>query len=424
MNDMLDGNGQTGYWLDIDQYTQQDFPLDTNKAQNNLNNPNRIIKKGDVFGYDYDVHINSAKLWGLSEFTYNHFDFYAGLNFTGTQLWRVGNMKNGRYPEESFGKSSAYSYLDYAAKTGATYKLNGRNYFVVNLAYMTMAPSFSDVFLAPRVRNGVLPDIKKRKVFSGDLSYIIRYPKFNARITAFNTNFSNETKVIYYYLDTYSGGNESFVNYFITGINTVHQGIEVGAEVKLIPILALEFGASIGNYRYTNEPMGYITSESGIIHDSTQKIYAKNFYISGTPQSAGSLGLKFGPLKYWYANINANLFANNWVDFAPNQRTLEFFQTEKIYLGDERIPLIIDQKKANANPQFTLDASVSKSFKIKNLYLGINLSCSNLLNNTKMITSGYEQARTDIHSYGINAFPPKYYYGFGRTYFLMVSVKI
>ncbi len=426
MNDMLDGNGQTGYWLDIDQFSQRDFLGDTNKAQNDLNNPNRIIKKGDKFGYDYDIHINSGNLWGLGEFTYNHIDFYVGLKLTGTQFWRVGNMKNGRYPEESYGASAKYSFCDYAAKAGVTYKITGRHYVVLNLAYSTMAPSFSDVFLAPRVRNAVIPDIKTRKIFSGDLSYIIRYPKFNARITAFNTNFTDDTKVIYYYMD--AGGavglKESFVNYFVTGINKKHQGIEIGLEVKIIPVLSVVAGGSIGNYRYTNRPNAYITYESGLLPDSTQKIYCKNFFVSGSPQTAGSLGLKFGPMKYWYANINANFFGNNWVDFAPNRRTTDAFLGTHLYVGDDRLTAITDQQKTNNNAQFTLDLSVSKTFKIKNVYIGINLSCSNVLNNTKMITSGYEQARTDFYTYGADAFPAKYYYGFGRTYFLMASVRL
>jgi hypothetical protein len=423
MNDMLDGNGQEGYWVDIDQYTLRDYPGDSSKAQNDMNNPNRIIKKGDKFGYDYDIHINSGNLWGLGEFTYNHFDFYVGLKLTGTQFWRVGNMQNGRYPESSLGKSAKYSYFDYAAKAGVTYKITGRHYVVLNLAYSTMAPSFSDAFLAPRVRNGVLPDIKTRKVFSGDLSYIIRYPKFNARITAFNTNFTDDTKVIYYFGDTRKNESETFINYFVTGINKVHQGIEIGLEVKIIPVLSVIAGGSIGNYRYTNRPTSYITSESGLIPDSTQLIYCKNFFVSGTPQTAGSVGLKFGPMKYWYANLNANVFANNWVDFAPDKRTLEEFDKTHIYPGDVRLTQITEQQKANDKPQFTLDASVSKTFKIKNVYLGINLSCSNVLNNKKMITSGYEQGRTDVVNYGVDAWPAKYYYGFGRTYFLMASVR-
>jgi hypothetical protein len=426
MTDLLDGNGQEGYWLDIDQYSQRDNPGDTIIIQNDINNPNRIIRKGDKFGYDYDIHINSGNLWGLGEFTYNHFDFYVGLKLTGTQFWRVGNMQNGRYPEESLGKSAKYSFYDYAAKVGATYKISGRHYVVLNLDYSTMAPAFSDVFSAPRVRNGVIPNYKTRKIFSGDLSYIIRYPKFNARITAFNTNFNDDTKVIYFYRDAAnnSDGLESLVNYFMTGIDKVHQGIEVGFEVKIIPELAVIAGGSIGNYRYTSRPTAFITNESRLLEETTQTVYCKNFYVSGSPQTAGSLGLKFGPMKYWYANVNANLFANNWIDFAPNRRTVEIFENSGIYNVDPVFNQLIEQQKANAKPQFTLDVSVSKSFKIKNVYLGINLSCSNVLNNTHMITSGYEQARTDVYQYGPDGFPAKYYYGFGRTYFLMASIRL
>ncbi|MEI6123362.1 MAG: TonB-dependent receptor [Bacteroidota bacterium] len=416
MADMLDGNGYEGYWLDVDQFAAQDFPTDTNILQNDLNNPNRIIKKGDVFGYDYDIHINSANLWGLGEFTFNHFDFYVGLNFTGTQFWRNGNMRNGRFSENSYGKSDKFSFLDYAAKAGVTYKLSGRHYFVLNLAYMTMAPTFNDIFLSPRIRNTVVADIRTRKIFSGDLSYIVRYPKVTARITAFNTNFWDDTKVMSFYHDDLN----TFVDYILVGINKVHQGIELGVEVKLIPVLSLQLAGSIGNYRYTNRPTAYMSVENGSQNDSTQLIYSKNFYVNGTPQSAGSIGLKFVHPKFWYANLNANLFADNWVDFNPSRRTLEALQG--IYPGDARIALITEQQKAYKNPQFTLDASVGKSFKIGKVFLGINFSVSNILNNTKMVTSGYEQLR--FREQNVDTFGPKYYYGLGRTYFLMASVRL
>jgi len=418
MNDMLDGNGYTGYWIDIDQFAQQDFPTDSNIAQNDMNNPNRIVKKGDVFGYDYDIHINSAKLWGLGEFTYNHFDFYATLNFSGTQFWRVGNMKNGRFADDSYGKSATHSFLDYAVKAGVTYKLSGRHYFVFNTAYITTAPTFNDVYISPRIRNTVISDIRTGKIFSCDLSYIIRYPKVTARITAFNTNFQNDTKTMSFFQDDLS----TYVDYIVFGINKTHQGIELGVEVKLIPVLSLEIAGSIGNYRYTNRPTAYMSVENGSQPDSTQKIYCKNFYVSGTPQTAGSIGLKFVHPKFWYANLSANIYANNWVDFNPSRRTLEAL--DGIYPGDERLSLITEQQKAYNNPQFTLDASVGKNIKINKVVLGISVRMTNILNNTKMVTSGFEQLRFNYTTKNLDEFPPKYFYGFGRTYFITASVKI
>jgi len=428
INDMLDGmtdvntgDAYEGYWIDIDQYAERDFPSDTSMLQNDLNDPNRKIRKGDVFGYDYDIHINKGSLWGLGEFTYNHFDFYAGLNLTGTQYWRVGNMKNGRYTDDSYGKSKVNSFCDYAIKAGVTYKPSGRHYVVLNGAYMTMAPSFSDIHLSPRIRNTVIPEIDKKKIFSADLSYIIRYPKIAGRITAFQTMFWDDIKLSSFYHDDL----QTFVNYIVYGLDKVHQGIELGVEVKIIPSLSAVLAGSIGNYRYTNpsssRATAYLSVENGSQPDSIQTIYCKNFYVNGTPQAAGSLGLKYQNQHFWYANINANLFGNNWVDFNPSRRTVEAL--ENMSPDDPLIATIIDQQKANAKPQFTLDASVSKSFKIKNFYLGFNASVSNILNNKKMITSGYEQSRFDYEFKDVNKFPAKYYYGFGRTFFVMVTFR-
>lgn len=424
MSDMLDGmsdgnagEAYQGYWIDVDQYSERDFPSDTSILQNDLNNPNKVIHTGDVFGYNYDIHINKANLWGLGEFTYNHFDFYAGLNLSGTQFWRDGKMMNGRFSDDSYGKSAVHSFLDYAVKAGVTYKPTGRHYIVFNTAYMTMAPSFSDIYLSPRVRNTVIPDVRTRKIFSADLSYIMRYPFITGRVTIFNTNFWDDTKVTSFYHDDL----QTFVNYILYGINKVHQGIELGVEVKIIPSLSAVLAGSYGTYRYTNRPTAYMSVENGSQPDSTQKIYCKNFYVNGTPQAAGSIGLKYQNQKFWYANLNANLFANNWVDFSPSRRTMEALDGMSPY--DPRIITITEQQKANDKPQFTLDASVSKTFKIKKFYLGINASVSNIFNNTNMITSGYEQSRFDYENKDIDKFPAKYYYGFGRTYFLMVSIR-
>jgi len=416
MSDINTGDAYEGYWVDIDQYSERDFPSDTLILQNDLNNPNRIVRKGDTYGYDYNIHMNKANLWGVCEFTFNHLDFYAGLNLTGSQFWRVGNMKNGRFADDSYGKSEKHNFFDYAVKAGVTYKPTGRHYVQMNGAYMTIAPSFSDVYLSPRVRNTVIPDIKSKKIFSADLSYIVRYPKFNGRVTAFHTMFWNDTKVNGFYHDDL----RTFVNYMMFDINKVHQGIELGAEYKIIPVLSATLVASYGNYRYTNRPTGYMSVENGSLPDSMQTIYCKNFYVNGTPQVAGSLGLKFNH-NFWFANLNANLFANNWVDFSAARRTVEAIQY--LYPGDARVSSITEQYKANEKPQFTLDASVSKSFKIKKFYLILNGSVSNILNNTKMITSGYEQLRFDYNTLDTNKFPAKYYYGLGRTFYFMITFR-
>ncbi len=53
MDDLMGAN----QWIDIDQFAERDFPANPNVIQNDLRNPNRVIKVGDIFGYNYDINI-------------------------------------------------------------------------------------------------------------------------------------------------------------------------------------------------------------------------------------------------------------------------------------------------------------------------------------------------------------------------------
>ena len=67
-------------------------------------------------------------------------------------------------------------------------------------------------------------------------------------------------------------------------------------------------------------------------------------------------------------------------------------------------------------PQFTLDASVAKSWRIKRDSMGLSLKVTNLTNNKNLVTSLSEQHRFDYSTH--NAFPNKCYYAQGITFAL------
>ena len=87
--------------------------------------------------------------------------------------------------------------------------------------------------------------------------------------------------------------------------------------------------------------------------------------------------------------------------------------------------------------RFIIDASVGKLIYLKNRQsLSINLSVSNLTNNTKFKTGGYQQARlpratkqgqpdnvNSVISPNVWKFPAKYYYAWGVNFFLNVTYK-
>jgi len=415
LEDLLGGE----YWVDIDQFSERDFKADTTKLQNDLNNPDRKVKEGDRFGYDYDLLSNSGNIWGLLELSYPHFDYYTGATFGGIQYWREGYMLNGRNPDNSFGTSEKQSSIIYNVKAGATWKITGRHFVTANGAYLTRPPLLRDAYISPRTGADMVPGITNENILSGDISYVVRYPGFNARLTAYETSFKGHTEILRFYADDL----ETFVNMAMTGENRIHQGIEFGAETKLLSSLKLVTVASYGNYRYTNRPTGTINYDNGSMPDTTETIYAKNFYLGGTPQFAGSVGLRFNK-NYWFIDVNANYYDKMWLDFNPMRRTQAAIAN--LGPGDPLIELITEQQQLDGG--YTFDASIGKSIRIKYKYfININFSVNNILNNTSLISGGYEQNRFDYtHEYlqnGIDKFPAKYYYSYGRTFFFNVGFR-
>jgi len=410
INDLLGG----AYWLDVDKFSEGDFPDDYNIQYNDLLHKDDTLHEGDVFGYSYDYHIYTQRAWTTAVFSYKHLDFHVGGEIGGTEFWRVGNMQNGRFQNESYGKSETKAFLEGAGKIGVTYKINGRNYIVLNGMAESKAPNVLNAFVSPRIRNKYVENLKNENIYSADLSYSLNYPALKLRVTAYYTQIMDATKLISFYHDDYA----SMVNYSISGIDQRHLGVELGAEVKLGSMFSLILAGNYGDYRYSDRAQVTMNAENGTDFegDVTRTVYWKNFHVAGTPQMATTAGLKFNH-NYWWVNINANYFDKIYCDLNPERRTTTARGT--LDESSELYHQVTDQTRLKG--QFTLDLSVSKSWRVNGYLIGFNASITNLLNNKNLVTTAWEQYRFDYTDYNVNKFGNKYYYAFGTTFYLGIN---
>ena len=425
INDLLGG----AFWLDVDKYSEGAFPDSLSVQYNNLNNVDDetgldvILKEGDKFGYDYQFVIYSQKAWAMFDFFYPKIDFHLGAQLGATEMWRVGFMRNGRYPTNdpkygSEGKSDVKAFFEGGAKAGITYKVNGRNYLVLNGEFTTSAPGILNMFLAPRIRNTYISNLKPEKVVGVDLSYVMKYPFMKMRASLYFTQFFDLTRVISFY----SGDHSTMVNNAITDMNQRHMGAELGTEIKLCSMLWLVMAGNFGDYRYSNRPVVYTNAENGYDilgdgrTDTKETVYWKNYFVAGSPQVAATLGLKFN-YKYWWINLNANYFDRIFCEVNPDRRTPSATGTLDKNNPEENATYhhIVDQIRLKG--QFTLDFSISKSWRIKRYTVGFNVSVTNITNNKNLITTAWENYRFDYNNYDPATFQSKYFYAFGTTFF-------
>jgi len=408
IEDLLGGD----FWIDLDQFANQDSS-DPNAAQNNLATPNHVVRVGDHFGYDYDMHTNLANVFGQLEKKWHKVDGYVGLTLSQTTFWRDGHYQKALFPETSYGESPKQNFTHGGIKAGAVYKLSGRNYITTNVAYLSVAPTTRSAFLSPRTREAVVDGLTNEKDFSSDISYEVRLPRVTGRATLYYATTADGVWSRSFYHDVY----QTYVNYSMTGVGTVHQGAEVAAQVKLSSTLEANAVLAAGQYFYNSRPSATVTrdnSDTALATDRT--VYWKNFRVGGMPQKAAALGLRYTDPKFWSIGANVNWFGDIYLDPNPDRRTEE--AVAPFVSEDPQWNELLDQTKLDNG--YTVDLFFTKSWQLKKKYrIGFNLSVSNVLNNTDLTTGGYEQLRYDPQD--VDKFPPKLSYMYGRTYFAMVT---
>ncbi|MCD4664426.1 MAG: TonB-dependent receptor plug domain-containing protein, partial [Bacteroidales bacterium] len=406
LNDLLGGD----FIVDVDKYSDDSIAM-----QNDLRTYNRIVTKGDRFGYDYTLNVDKYEFFGQCEFTYNKVDFYVGISLSKTQFWRTGKIQSGKFPNSSLGDSEKQNYTNYGIKGGLTYKITGRNFITANAAYITRAPFVRNAYVSPRTRDNVINDLKIEKIVSGDISYIFRSPFLKSRITFYYVENTDQIWVRGIFFDDI----HTYGNYIMTGVNTKNMGMEIGIEAKATPTLTFTGVASLGQFIYNSNPVASISQDDNAeLVLENQTIYFNNRPQGGMPQTAVSLGAKYYSPKYWFAGVSWNYYDDAYLTMYPGRRTVEAVAGLDIdspiwneTLNQEELP-----------DKFSFDLFIGKSWKIDKYYIAINLSVDNILDNKDIRNNGYEQYRFTTDD--VDKFPPKYYYMYGRTYFLNVSFSM
>lgn len=427
--DLLGG----AYFSDIDPF------FSGNASQSDLNNPNRQVVEGDKYGYSFNLLANVVDGFTQFKFRYNKIDFYLAQTYSRSEYQREGLYKNGIYANNSYGKGNKVTFENFGFKGGLTYKLTGQHFLDFNGAYLTKAPGMRNVFSNARVNNNITPDIESERISSADASYVIRMPKLKMRLTAFMSKIQNATELSFFYgeglfdEDAVGDGNEdSFISEIVTGIDKKQIGAELGFEYQVTSTIKVIAAASYGQYTYDNNPNVKINDDAQATVNNTNPItdfgpaYLKDYRLPGMPQQAYSFGLEYRDPRFWWIGANVNYLADSYLDVSNVMRTSNFVvEADGIgYSGatPDVVRNILRQEKFD--PFTLLNVTGGKSWRVSNITFGFFASVNNVLDTTYK-TGGFEQSRKATfpdyqadNAYGSPSFGSKYFYGFGRTFFV------
>lgn len=390
MSDLLGANKYT----DIDKFSVGDFGPNSDFVQNDVDNPNRQIKEGDVFGYDYDLYVNKANLFYQHQFNRGIFHLFAGANVEGTTMERYGHMRNGRAMEFSKGSSGTAKFLGGGAKLGMIFTFNAYNTLSLGAGYESRAPIAYNSFIAPRMRNDFVQGLTNENIFSAEASYKLNAGPVTAKVTGYYTMLNDIVEQNAFYNDMQS----QFTYLTMTGVNKMHYGVEAAIVYNATSSLSFNAVASVGNAEYTNNVNGFLISENEkvVMND---KVYMNGVKVDGTPLTALSLGVDYN-ISGWYLSANVNYYDNIYIDASKYAR-LESVVGKPVIDATTGKEVLNIPTQYKGKGGFMVDASIGKSINLNGgKKLNINLSLNNILNNQNMITGGYEQNRGDSYADG------------------------
>ncbi len=435
MEDLLGGT----IYHNINTYALGKYPANDSRVQYDLRNPNALVGEGDKFGYDYRIDVQKANAWSSYTAEFSRFQAMVSGRIGYTGMKRHGYMQNGMFADNSYGASGTAHFLDGGAKASLNFDAGRGHAFKIGAGYEWRAPQASTAFVSPEQNNDFVQNLKNERVFSSEVSYQYQNAWLHANLSGYYSHMDHVTEWQNFFFDDIN----SFSYVSMTGIKKAYYGVEAGLDFKLASWLNLKTLGTISEAKNLNNArVTYLNSTSAEMTSET--VYNKNMRESGTPLTVASIGLDYHK-GGWYIDVNANYYDRIYLSYSPSSRYFSTLTTrqaawkanptlnQRVFDDDNNfVDGALDQMKGHGG--WMVDLSVGKSVRLKHGSLNFNLMLTNVLNNRKIVSGGYEQSRSDytvnsttgeysntrVYKFSKN---PKKYYVFGTNGMFQVSYR-
>ena len=415
MDDLL---GAASYH-NTNNYALGTFAQGSDQLQYDLNHPNAVVGEGDKFGYDYTILTNRVQGWTsyTEDFGIVHYMISGRLGYQSMQ--RNGKMRNGLFANNSYGKSGTANFLEGGIKASGNFNLGGGNTLTLGMGYDSKAPQASVAFVAPEMNNDFVGELHHEHVFSSEIGYQFLNSWLHANISGYYNHITHATEWTCFYFDDIN----SFSYNSLNGLKKDYYGVEAGLDFKLTSAFNLKLLGTISDAKnVSNAQVVYLNSTQGTYNQDVALV--KNMRENGTPLTATSIKLSYHQ-GGWFIDLAGNWYDRIYLSYSPYYRYQS--SLNKIGSFDEAgNPVVSPQEKGHGG--WMMDGSIGRSIYLKHGSLSINLMVTNILNNTHLVTGGYEQSRSDYTSTGNSRLyrfskNPKKYYAYGTNGMLNIAYK-
>ncbi|RKE03321.1 TonB-dependent receptor [Marinifilum flexuosum] len=376
----FDGRYYKGeHYKEIDDLLGGAFFLDGHKNRDDYTK----LKKGDKYSYYNDGEVLYTGVFGQGEYVADDYSAFVSAAISRKAYKRVDYFNY--LPGEQ--ESDWEDFFPWNVKAGFNYKINSVHNVFVNGGYVQRSPYFRNVFL--NYTNEVNENVKYEKIITAELGYGYTSTNFDAKVTAYWTNWIDKGLVM-----SLQGQTAN-----ITGLNQLHKGIEIEATYKPSKKLTVKGMLSVGDWVYEDDVNFSLYDDNNVLIDEFNA-YIKDVHVGNSAQLTGALEINYEVLPKLRVGIDYLYNGRHFADFDPTNRTN----------GAE------DRVDSWEMPDVSLvDMNFVYKFKIGNLDASVNGKVNNLFN------VEYVSKADDGNQH--NAASALVWYGYGTTWSTGLKVK-
>lgn len=387
-----------------------------------INNPVRTLRKGDKYNYNYDGHVGWIGAFAQAEYTKDKLSAFVTVSLSNTSYAQteyfntlnddtkaaINGSATVRAEYETLvggtdelnallaqdQRTDPINFFGYQIKGGANYNLDDYNNVYVNIGTFSKAPFYRNVF-TDRRSNEANTEAKNEEIFSTEIGYGMRRGGLSLNLNIYRTQWNNRAYTI---SRTDSNGNTIFGN--ITGIDALHQGVEIDGKYTVDSRLSFTYMASIGDWRWVNNINNVIIEDenNNQIGDPID-VYIEDLRVGDAAQTTAALGVRYNLLEGLFFGIDYNFYDNLYASYDPTGRT-----------SPE------DNVDAWQVPAYSLvDVNVTYKFKIGDFNASMYANVYNFFDE-QYVADANDGSNNDAQSAFL-------YYGFGRNWNLGLKVN-
>ncbi len=318
----LDGRYYIGsHWYEITDLLGGEYYLN---PKSNDNNANEALQVGDHYNRDYEGRVLRYGTFAQLEYSKDDLSIFFSSSISNTRYGRSSFLDDSSNPNGAV--SDNVNFLGFGTKGGVNYNLDDNHNVFGNIGYFSRAPFLTGGVFVNKESVDFNEDAVNEKVFSAEIGYGYRSEKFNANVNVYRTSWLDKS-ISPSIQDPNTVGQ--YLNTNITGLDALHQGIEVDFVYKMTDRLKVTGMVSLGDWRWKSDVKGDVFLDDGTLF-STIVINAKDLKVNDAAQTTYAFGVNYKALDNSSVFLDYNFAGDIYSKFDFSRGTEDRLDTWKL----------------------------------------------------------------------------------------------